>query len=98
MEVADPVAVILERTADTVRQRTVGNDIEQDRSGIAHEPQRPAGNDERADQAHERVDPQPAIRTACEQAGDRQHRGQGISDDMQVGRAEIVILGADGAG
>jgi hypothetical protein len=66
--------------------------VKQHTAGIADQSQRPAGDENGADDAHQRVEPVPAVEHASEQGDDGQHRGGGIGDDVQIGGAQIEVV------
>src|SRR3546814_14666882 len=56
------------------RSRRIGC-IEQHRASVAQQRPGPCGDDDRADDAHRRVEPYPAEIAPAEQRSDREHRG-----------------------
>src|SRR5579883_439420 len=55
MEIGEPVALGFDGAAQPFRQALIGVHVEQDRAGIADETIGPIGDDERADDTHDRV-------------------------------------------
>ena len=92
VKVGDPISLPFERLADLLRQSlTVGDNIQEDDAGIADKPPRPAGDYQRTDDAHQRIEPEPAIGSAGQQGRDGQHGSQGICQNVQIGRTKIVV-------
>ena len=52
----------------------------------------PPHNHHRPHQPHDRIQPAPAITLAQQERHNRQHRGQGIGQHMQISRAQIVVV------
>ena len=66
--------------------------IEEHGRGIAHERPRPAPDDDRADNSHNRIHPGKAKIASREQCGDREHRRQRVGEDVEIGRAQVVVM------
>ena len=72
-------------------RRAVGVHVEQDAAGVAHQPVGPARDHAGADDAGQRVHPQPAERPRQQQPDDHQHRHRGIRHHMHDGGAHVVV-------
>jgi N-acetylmuramoyl-L-alanine amidase len=92
MEVGQTVAADLEGPADRFGEMRIGIDVEQDGAGVANKGVGPVGDDQRPDDAHHRVEPDPPEQKAAGQLDDRQHRRRRVGEDMDIGRAQIVVV------
>ncbi len=92
MEIDDAGArLFLDQFAYLSLDMGVGH-VEQHRRRGTHQRPGPDGNDGGTDQPHRRIEPDPSKEAAAEQGGDGKHGSQGIGQDMDVGRAEIVVM------
>ncbi len=69
MQIGDPVALAFDDGADSFCHPWIRRAIEQDAAGIAQQPNGPVGDDKRADQASQRIHPEPAERARQQQPG-----------------------------
>ena len=69
----------------------VGIYVEQDRAGVADQAVGPACDDERTDDAGERVHPEPAKSAGEQQAYDDENRHRGVGEDVDDGGAHIIV-------
>jgi hypothetical protein len=93
MEIEDEVVGVgLDQPADPVA--LLGGDlgIEQRPARGTQQPVGPPEDDSRADQAHHRIEPDPAEAAAADQRHDCQHRSQGVGQHVEIGGPQIVIL------
>lgn len=96
MEIRDAgVALGFDMLAHFRFQMVVGR-VEQHSRRVAHKGPGPDRDDDRTDDPHHRIEPDPAEVGAGQQRSDRQHRGQGVGEHMDEGRAQIVIAMARG--
>ena len=65
VQVGDPIALALDCDPDLLGNAGVGRSVEQNGAGIAYQSNRPARDHERADEAGQRIHPEPAER-ACQ--------------------------------
>src|SRR5258708_26885066 len=93
MEIGELVSVTLKSGAQLVCHAFVGIHIEQDRAGVADQAVRPTGNDASADDAGERVHPEPAEGTGKQKAGDYENRYGGIGNNEGHGGPQVVVAG-----
>jgi hypothetical protein len=82
----------LDDLADLVDHRVVHLAVEQHLAGVADQPLRPQRHQHRADNAHQRIQPGPAVEPATQQRDDRQHRGRCIGDHMHIGGAQVQVV------
>ena len=94
MKVRHPVATNLKPLAQGPPETLVRHHVEERRARRPEQAPRPSRDDERPDDAHERVEERPSKDPAGEQRHDGEHRGEGIRDDVQVGRAEVGVVRA----
>ena len=52
----------------------------------------PTGDHDSSDDTHGRVKPRPTEEQSGEQRQDRQHRGQGVGQDVHIGSTQSVVL------
>ena len=67
------------------------HDVEKHRTRRAHQAARPLGNNQTTEDAHQRIEPYPAIASPKHERGDRQHRRHRVGDHMGIGRTQIVV-------
>ncbi len=91
MHIDQRVAVALDRRAQSRGQPRVRVHVEQHRAGVADQAGRPTDDDAGADQAGERVHPQPAEAAGQQQADDDQDRHRRVGHDVHHRRAQIVV-------
>lgn len=92
MQIRDVLLATLQRCADLVgKPAAFRRRIDQYPARLADQAPRPAHDDQRADDAHQRVGPEPAIAAAEQQGDDSEDRGQCIGQHMQIGGAQIVV-------
>ena len=85
------VARGLDQFADLVGDMIVGT-IQQHPCRVAHQRDRPTGDDDRTDNSHHRVQPYPTEIPAGQQGGDGEYRCQGIGEHVNIGSAQIIVL------
>ncbi len=78
--------------ADLFDHRVIHFPVEQHFAGIQQKPFCPYRHQNSANDAHDRVEPRPAINQAACQCNDGQHRGGRVSDDMHVGRFQVQVV------
>ena len=81
----------LDGLAEVFGHVAVGGHVQQDGAGVADQAEGPAGDDAGADDAGERVHPQPAEGAGEQQADDHQHRDGGVGHDVDDGGAHVVV-------
>eukprot|EP01022_Parablepharisma_sp_SALTPOND_P021856 TRINITY_DN43714_c0_g1_i1.p6 TRINITY_DN43714_c0_g1~~TRINITY_DN43714_c0_g1_i1.p6 ORF type:complete len:319 (+),score=122.47 TRINITY_DN43714_c0_g1_i1:1736-2692(+) len=92
MQVRDLVAgALFKGGADLLGQPGQGVHVQQHPARVAHEPPGPAGDDQRAHDAHHRVHPHPAQILARGQGGDGQQRGERVGQHVQIGGLQVVV-------
>ncbi len=91
MQVGDLVALGLDRLADFLGHARIRRPVEQDAAGVAQQSDRPVGDDDRADEAGQRVHPEPAERARQQQSDDHQHRDGGVGHHVNDGGPHIVV-------
>ena len=91
VQVGHAIVPTLEAFTDFGHQVLAGNRIEQHSAGRSDQTSGPLGDDERAHDGHDRVEPNPVEEARREQGDDRQDRRQGVGEHMQVGRADIGV-------
>ena len=91
VQVGDAVALAFDHLADSLRHARIRRAIEQDAAGIAQQPDRPVGDDERADEAGQRVHPEPTERARQQQSDNDQNRYRGIGQNVNDGGPHIVV-------
>ncbi len=91
VQVGDLIALAFDRLANFLGHARIGRAIEQDAAGIAQQPNRPVGDNERADQAGQRVHPDPAECARQQQPDNDQNGYGGIGQDMNDGGPHIVV-------
>ena len=65
--------------------------VEQNAACIAHRSPRPFRNHQCVDYPCKRVHPDPAKRASQQEADNRQNRNRGVGNDVNVGRADVVV-------
>ncbi|SVK50670.1 Uncharacterised protein [Acinetobacter baumannii] len=78
--------------ADVLRHRGVHFGIQQNLSAIAHQAIGPGGHHRRADDAHQRIEPGCAPKLAAEQRDERQHRGGGVGEHVNIGGTQVEVM------
>ena len=91
MQVRDRIAVHFKLIANPFHQSLIGHSVDENCSRLAQKAISPAQNHACADKAHDWVHERPARQLCCDESGDRQHRSQGVGQDMNIGRAEIEV-------
>ena len=91
VKVGNAIAVRLDHPAYAIGQAAVRHHVEQDRAGVAHQAPRPAGDDTRAEDAGERVHPEPPKRASQQQADDDHDRDRRVGDDVNDGGPHVVV-------
>ncbi len=91
VKVAHPVAPDLEPVPDGSSQRLAGNHVQQHGAGRSDQAQGPRGDDDRPDDAHDRVEPDPAIVAPGEQGHDGQDGGEGVGQHVHVGGPDVRV-------
>ena len=92
VEVDDPcVARPFDLLANLVLKVWIGG-VEEHGGRVPHQRPRPGGDDDRADDAHHWVEPDPAEVATAEECHDGEHRGERIREHVDVGRAQIVVV------
>ena len=84
MKVGDAVAADFKLGPDARGKLRIDDGIQENGSSVSQQPQRPVGDDERADDAHHWIHPRPAEEAARQQRRDSEDRGQGIGEHVQV--------------
>ena len=64
--------------------------VEQHRGSVTHQGPGQNGNDDRAHDAHHRVEPDPTEETSRQKCGDREDGRQRVGEDVDKGGAKIV--------
>src|SRR4051812_41414035 len=91
MKVRDAITIRLQ-TASNFRDGTrIRHDIEQHRSRVADQPPSPSGDDGRANDPNKRIDPGPAKRPSQAKTDDRENRGCGIRQNVDVGCTKVAV-------
>lgn len=65
--------------------------IEEDRGSVTHKAPGPASDHHGSHDTHDRVHPHPAKIAARQKSRDCQHGGERVSEDMHIGRTQIVV-------
>ncbi len=91
VEIGDPVARRFEPLPDQLGAGAARHRIEQHRGGRPDEAVGPDGDDDHAEQSGDRIEPVQVEIGGGAQRRDREHRGEGVGDHVNVGRAEIVV-------
>src|SRR5579872_2085789 len=91
MQVGERIALALDDLAQARLQVAIRRHVEQDRAGVADEAVRPTRDDEGADHADERIDPQPIESAGEDKPGNDQDGDRGVGEDMDQSRAHIVV-------
>jgi len=80
------------RLADLFDHRVIHLPVQQHLAGIGDQALGPDRDQHRADHAHQRVQPGPAVQPAADQGDDGEHRGGGVGDHVDVGRLQVQVL------
>ncbi len=92
VKVDDLVMFTFDRPANFPRQLfVVVGIVQRNRSAVADQAPRPARDDKGADNADHRVEPDPAVGPARQKRDDRQNGRQRVGENMEVGRAQVVV-------
>ena len=91
MQVGDLIALALDQLADPLGHAWIRRAVEQDAAGIAQQPDRPVGDDHRADQAGQRVHPEPAESARQQQSDDDQNGYGGIGHHVNHRGPHVVV-------
>ena len=78
--------------ADFGNDRVIHFAIEQDPAALHDQVLGPDSNQHGADDAGRRVEPGPAVEPAASQRGDREDRGGGVGQDMDIGGLQVEVV------
>ena len=79
-------------TADLINQARFRRPVQQDHSCVAGQPKCPLGDQPGSDQTHHRIQPCPAQEFTGEEGHDRQHRGGGVGQNMDVSSPQVQVV------
>src|SRR3984957_2533910 len=91
MKIGNPVAIPFDSLPEVIGHPPIRIHIEEDRSGVADQAKRPAGDYASAGDACRGVHPKPPKSSGEQQADDDEYRYSGICHHMDHGSAHIVI-------
>src|SRR5712671_2383249 len=91
MEVAQKVAVALDRHADILRHGRIMGHVEQNPAGVAYQRIGPARDHDRAKEACQRIHPDPSQKAGEQEPEDDQHRDGRIRDHVDHRGAQVVV-------
>ena len=91
MQIGDPILATLQAAHHRTRQRRVGPHVEQCGSRRAHQSPGPVGDHAGADDAHQRIHPDPAQLAAGKKARNGENRHRRVGQHVDIGRPEIQV-------
>src|SRR6476661_5773430 len=91
MKVRKPVTILFKPRSNFCRQSGIRRNVEKNRTCRPYKAPRPAHDDDRSDETHEGVHPNPPKLTPRHKTNDHQHRDGGVSQYVHKCGAQIVI-------
>src|SRR3981189_3245212 len=91
MEVAEKVAVALDRHADILRHARIMGHVEQNPAGVAYQHIGPARDHDRAEEACQRIHPDPSQKAGEQEPEDDQHRDGRLRYHVEHRGAQVVV-------
>src|SRR6478672_10706273 len=91
MKIRKPVTTLFKPRSNFCRQSGIGRNVEQNRACRPYKAPRPAHDDDRSDETHERVHPNPPKLTSRYKTNYHQYRDSGISQYVHKCGAQVVI-------
>src|SRR5918997_1682575 len=74
-----------------MRKFPIGDSVEEGSPDGPDQPPRPLGDHESAHHAHHGIEPAPAVDATGKQRHDGENGGQGVGENVQVGRADVHV-------
>src|SRR5882757_5793465 len=91
VQISESITVGLNRLAHLRGDALIWIHIEQDAPRVAQQAKRPVRNDERPDDAGQRLHPHPAKASRQDEARNRQYRYRGVRHYMNVSGTNIIV-------